>query len=428
MNAILDFDHFTLTKDQLAAQQAFHNFLLDPTETVFVLSGYSGCGKSTLVRKLIDDIPAIQRTLKLINPTGKHYEIQLTATTNKAAENLAAITGMDVSTIQSTLGLLVRTDYKTSVTELTPKKNYTNLERNILFIDEASLVDKDLLGWIFKRTTDCKIVFVGDPAQLTPVKSTGTPVFDAGFTGAELTEVVRQPKKEGGLAELHPITAWAADMRKAVITGEWTPFKPDGFHIQRLTRDAFNRAIEEEFTRQDWKYKDSKILAWTNACVIAFNQRVRSLAKGDPHFQEADYAVVNSFMQVGKNSLKTDQLVQITRIEPDTEHLDVAGNWVTVDHVVRAFQPKSLAEKNDAIRKARNANRLMDVREMEDQWFDLRGAYAQTINKSQGSTYDKVFIDLDDIKRCHSWEQKARMLYVGPSRARHHVYLCGDLA
>jgi ATP-dependent exoDNAse (exonuclease V) alpha subunit len=57
----------------------------------------------------------------------------------------------------------------------------------------------------------------------------------------------------------------------------------------------------------------------------------------------------------------------------------------------------------------------------------LRAAYAQTINKSQGSTYDRVFIDLDDLARCSSGDQLARMLYVGFSRARHQVFLTGDL-
>jgi ATP-dependent exoDNAse (exonuclease V) alpha subunit len=62
-----------------------------------------------------------------------------------------------------------------------------------------------------------------------------------------------------------------------------------------------------------------------------------------------------------------------------------------------------------------------------ENWIDLRAAYAQTVNKSQGSTYDRVFIDLDDIRRCNSGDQIARMLYVAVSRAREQVFLTGDL-
>lgn len=425
--ATLDYDNITLSTDQQNALNKFIEFIADPSEQVFVLRGYSGCGKSTLVRVINDRLPALIKTIKLINPSAKDFTVKFTATTNKAAENLAQITGEEVVTIHSALGLRVQTDYKTNKTTLVPRNNFQMLERVILFVDEASTLDKELLQLVFTRTKDCKVVFVGDPAQLTHIHSPNAPVFLAGFFGAALEEVMRQPKPEGGLEDVHPITAFGAAMRNTVITGIWTPIVPDGFHIQRLDRDAFNAAVVEEFTRPDWRYSDSKILAWTNKCAISYNQFVRNQAKGDPHFQPGDYAVVNSFMQVGKYGLKTDQMVQITRIEPDSEHEGVKGNWITVDGSVRAFHPKSLAEKNAAIRQARNSDQLQLVAEMEERWFDLRAVYASTVDKAQGSTYDKVFIDLDDIGRCPNMERIARMLYVGPTRARHHVYLTGDL-
>ena len=54
-------------------------------------------------------------------------------------------------------------------------------------------------------------------------------------------------------------------------------------------------------------------------------------------------------------------------------------------------------------------------------------ALTATTNKAQGSTFDRVFVDLDDIRRCNSGDQIARMLYVGVSRARTQVFLTGDL-
>ena len=418
--ATLDFDSFTLTTDQQHALEAFNGFLLDPVETVFVLSGYSGCGKSTLVRTLLDRLPAFQKTMKLVNPTHREYTAELTATTNKAAENLSQITGMDCKTIHAFLGLRVQTYFKTNITTLVPRPNFSIPENVVLFIDEASYIDKDLLSLVFTRTKHCKIVFIGDPAQLTPVKATSTPVFNAGFSGAALTQVVRQ-------AEGNPIVDLSTKFRDTVNTGKFFGFTPDGHHVQRLSREEFNTAIEKEFTRPDWRYQDSKILAWTNKCVISFNQYVRGMAKGDPHFQTGDYAVCNSFLTVGKQSLKTDQLVQITAIAPDSERHGVPGNWVTLDYMVHAFHPKSLSDKSAGIKKARADNHLNVVAEMETSWIDLRGAYACTINKSQGSTFDSVFIDLDDVGRCNSGEQIARMLYVAVSRARNHVYLVGDL-
>jgi ATP-dependent exoDNAse (exonuclease V) alpha subunit len=414
-------DSIVLTADQNTALDALFLFLIDPVETVFVLSGYSGCGKSTLVRTLLDQMPNYIRTAKLINPSQKEFSTQLTATTNKAAENLYQITGHEVCTIHSFLGLRVETDYRTNVSKLVARQNFTCPEDTVVFIDEASYVDRQLLDMIFKRTHNCKIVFIGDPAQLTPVKATSAPVFEAGFTGAALTTVVRQ-------AEGNPIVDLSTKFRHTVNTGEFFGFTPDGHHIRRLDRAAFNQAIEDEFTRPDWKYADSKILAWTNKCVIGYNQYVRNLAKGDPHFQAGDYAVCNSFLTLGRSSIKTDQLVQITRIEKDSDHYDVPGNWMTIDHGMRVFQPRSLQEKNNRLKLARAQDDFHTVSVIESSWIDLRGAYACTINKAQGSTFGSVFIDLDDVGGCNSGDQIARMLYVGVSRAKNHVYLTGDLA
>lgn len=409
----------TLTQDQQSALDAFQNFLLDPIEQVFVLSGYSGCGKSTLVRTIIDRIPDFMRTAKLINPNQKEYEIELTATTNKAAENLGQITGMGAITIHSFLGLRVQTDFRTNTTTLIPSAKDPK-EGYLLFIDEASYVDKQLLGFIFKMTKNCKVVFIGDPAQLTPVKSQGTPVFDANFTGAALTTVVRQ-------AEGNPIVDLSTKFRHTVNTGEFFSFTPDGESVKYLERADFNAAIEAEFTRADWRYQDSKILAWTNKCVIGYNHYVRNLAKGDPHFAVGDYAVCNSFINVNRQSVKTDQLVQITGISADEESYGVIGNWFTLDSGLRAFMPKTLESKNARIKQARAEDDFHTGTTIENTWIDLRAAYACTINKSQGSTFDRVFVDLDDIRRCNSGDQIARMLYVGISRARHQVFLTGDL-
>jgi hypothetical protein len=409
-----------LTEDQQDALNAFHQFLLDPIEQVFVLQGYSGCGKSTLVRTIIDEIPNFMRAARLINPKQKDFHIELTATTNKAAENLGQITGYPASTIHSFLGLRVNTDYKTGVTTLTPRRGSYQQEDALIFIDEASYVDSQLLKLIFQMTKNCKICFIGDPAQLTPVKATSTPVFDANFGGAMLSKVVRQ-------AEGNPIVDLSTKFRHTVNTGEFFSFTPDGTSVIYLARDKFNEAIEMEFTRPEWKYKDSKVLAWTNKCVIGYNHFIRNHVKGDPNFAVGDYAVVNSFITASSKSLKTDQLVQITGISAPQENLEVMGKWFTLDNEVSVFMPDHLADRNARIKQAKANNEISVVATIETTWVDLRAAYACTINKAQGSTFDRVFIDLDDIRRCNSGDQIARMLYVGVSRARHQVFLTGDL-
>lgn len=409
----------TLTTDQQNALDKFIAFLSDPIERVFVLSGYSGTGKSTLVKHILDYLPKYQKTLRLINPKATEYDVQLTATTNKAAEALQSITSYPVTTIHSALGLRVQTDFKTNTTQLVPfSKDY--VYSKILFIDEASYVDSQLLTLVFKRTKDCKIVFIGDPAQLTPVKSQTTPVFESQFREARLEQVVRQ-------AEGNPIIDLSTKFRETVNTGAFFSFTPDGSAVTHLSRDDFNAAVQDEFTRPNWKYMDSKVLAWTNQRVVDYNHWIRDQVAGDPDFQPGDYALCNKFVGTRGVTLKTDQMVQITAISAEIEQYGVRGKTYTIDYRANFFMPNSRQAKQDRLKQARADEDFHLVEEMESRWIDLRAAYACTINKAQGSTYDKVFIDLDDIRRCNSGNQIARMLYVAVSRARHQVIFTGDL-
>lgn len=408
-----------LTHDQQQALDAFIKFILDPIETVFVLSGYSGTGKSTLVKHLLDQLPSMLQAAKLIDPAYRQWETHLTATTNKAAESLSLLSGQEVSTIHSHLGLRVNTDYETGSTTLIPTSQVQK-ENQLIFIDEASYVDSTLLQLIFRLTSHCKIVFIGDPAQLTPVKSSGTPVFEAKFSGAHLSEVVRQ-------AAGNPIIDLATKFRDTVNTGEFFKFVPDGKHVVYLDRAAFNDAIKDEFTRPNWHYPDSKILAWTNKRTIDYNHSVRDYVKGDPNFKVGDYAVCNKFIAFNRATIRTDQLVLISGISEETVQHGVVGHHYQLDGRHTVFGAKSLTAKNEMVKAAKTAGDFNIVEEVGNRWIDLRAAYACTINKAQGSTYERAFIDLDDISRCNSGDQIARMLYVAVSRARQQVFLTGDL-
>ena len=65
---------------------------------------------------------------------------------------------------------------------------------------------------------------------------------------------------------------------------------------------------------------------------------------------------------------------------------------------------------------------------MKNTFPDLRQPDASTVHKSQGSSYDTVFIDMSNISTCHNSTQVARMLYVAFSRARSRIILYGQLS
>ena len=410
---------FNLTKDQQAAYEAFVGFLMDPAESVFVLAGYAGTGKSTLVNRLLTDLPATLQTAKLLTNDDVDWTVALTATTNKAADALRQITGQEVKTIQSLLNLRVKTNYKTKETSLIQNRS-TPIRNYIIFIDEASYIDIELLQYIESSTQDCKIIFIGDPAQLAPIKSSATPVFSSGYTQASLTEIVRQ-------AEGNPIIDLATAFRNTVNGQPWEQCFPDGQHIVHLPRQEFNQEILGEFTRPKWKHDDSKVLAWTNKTVIEFNKAINESVQGVPELQVGDTAVCNSFLKFKTGSVKTDETVTITRKSKAIEH-DTEGWMVVLNTYYTVFLPVSLEAKKARLKQARKDEKWQIVADISDNWADLRAAYACTINKSQGSTYDKVFIDLDDLKKCNSANNLARLMYVAVSRARNQIFLTGDLA
>jgi hypothetical protein len=416
----------TLTDGQQAALDKFNAFLADPIERTFVIRGYSGTGKSTLIATLLDRLPNYDKMLKLIDPEYRPLQIALTATTHKAAENFSQITGMDVSTIHSFLGLRVDKDPLTGRTQLVAGRNSDPKSGCLIFVDEASMIDSGLLSLIFQQTPDSKIVFIGDPAQLPPVKATNTPVFDAGFTEAALTQVMRQTVN--GVPQSNPITELATMFRYAVENpGKWPEgIKPDGQFIIYCTDAEFQAELDKEFTRPDWMYRDSKILAWTNNRVIQYNQYIRQLLKGDPQLQVGDYAENNSFVASGKTTLKTDQTVYISDISGPDEYYYVQGKNITLDGTSVWFMPDDRKDKERALNLARNNRDWAAIRHIES-WVDLRAVFAQTVNKSQGSTYDRVYIDLSDIGQCKNGILMARMLYVAISRARSQVFFRGDI-
>ena len=410
-----------LTKDQQEAFNSIFQFIADPNEHEFVLEGYAGTGKGYLVSKVLENIPKYFATQKLINPEYEEMSIELTATTNKAAEALHEQTQYPVRTIFSLLGLKVNTDYSTGKTNIALKHGVSKVYNSIIFIDEASYADGQLISYIFSQTENCKIIFIGDPAQLSMGNGTA-PVFKQGWLTARLTNVVRQ-------AEESPIIQLTTSFRNTVNTGIWESFVPDGTSVIKLDKSQVNWKLEKEFTRPDWHFKDSKVLAWTNKKVIAYNHLIREMVKSTPELCVGDYATVNSFINAPNgNSYKTDETVLITDIKERILQNDVSGKYYYLNNSAHGFfMPDNIKDKSKAIAKAKRENSTYTLQHIDQNWIDLRATYASTVNKAQGSTYDKVFVDLDDISKCNSGNTIARMLYVACSRPKSKLYLIGDL-
>lgn len=424
----------TLTQEQEAARKGFTQFILNKNQHSYVLSGFAGTGKTTLVKYLLEQLPDIERTARLLQPTFTMYDVCVTATTNKACSVLQESLGGDraeytVTTIHSLLQLVVSYFVKERKHELAPRKGTENflLQNKIVLIEEASFIGLTLLSWIRKRTQNCKIFYIGDPGQLLEVGSTYSPVFAAQLPTDQLTEIVRQAKG-------NPIIELATNFRNVLETGKFFSFKPDGKYIRHLPREEFDKEVVAEFTANSWNDAKSRILTWTNKGAISYNDGLSKIKKGTSAIRAGDYCVVNNFTNICGNSFAAESIIRINNTSP-MEYMGVKGTEVILnDEGLWGFCPD---EYLTIPKIARNMEREFPGADQDEishyiaqfigRWIDLRAAYSCTVNKSQGSTYDRVYIDLDDIKKCNNGLHLARLLYVGTSRARYQVTFTGDI-
>ena len=416
----------TFTKGQTDAFNSVISFVQDPNQSVMVIEGFAGTGKSTLVEYILQELPKVLDACKFMGAF-PDYQIQLTATTNKAVDSLQRLSTGEVQTIHRFLNLRVQRNYMTGKSELVdayqPEGPPTDM---IVFVDEASYLDSLLLKKLFSRTKNCKFILLGDPAQVTAVGWNTAPAFAAGFPTSRLDEVVRNG---GKILELCTM------LREAVMTNQFHEFTPDGNEVQWLNQDDFNQAVVDEFTRPDWKSNDSRFLAWQNRRVEEYNAFIRGHVTGAGDFLVGDEATVNEFVLAHKGvaqSLNNNQVVTIAGIEPGQVEFDIPGSRYSLTNgqggrdLGTWFKPDSLDIWKGALSTWRAEGNAAALRAAQH-WADLRANYAQTVNKSQGATYGTVFIDVGDIAKCKFPGQIARLLYVGASRATTRVVCTGDI-
>lgn len=413
---------YELTKGQEGGYHMFAKFFMDPMETVMLLKGWSGTGKSTLIEYILEKVPKLNDMIRLVDPSHKPLDIVLTATTNQAAEALYTSVSMlkETSTIHSALGLILMTDYKTGKKRLAVKRGAPQIENALIIIDEASFIDRELLSLIFKQIVNCKLLFVGDPGQLTPITSTYMPAFEMDKNQIELNEPVRQKPDT-------PLSKLISNLRDTVFTGNWHKFGVDGHMIHHVDQVTFESMAYQAFTTPD-KAGTSKILAYTNATVLHYNNLMTLQIDGETEPYEGQRMICNERCTIGSESINNGAEVFIEAVRAGQE-FDVNGYFVCLrGKSGEFFMPKVLKEWKARLKKAQAEDDWTAMKIIQDQWADLRPTYSCTVNKSQGSTFNTGFIDLNDLcSKVRTGDQLARLLYVGVSRFRDRVIFTGDM-
>ena len=425
-----------LTPDQQAGADAFFRFLMDPSSKTFVLSGGAGVGKTFLMSHLVRTVmQQYADACSLLGIQEAYDTLVFTATTNKAGEVLEQSLGLPVQTIHSFLGLKVNENHKTGKTYLQRTNAWKIRRRHIVFVDECSMVDRQLYNTILESFEASKIIFVGDHAQMAPVGESNSPVFEE--VDPDNFIYLSQPVRNAGQPALVRL---CAQLRETVETGVFRPIREVPGVIEYLDDTTMPQKLTEVFQDPD---PSARVLCYTNTRVEAFNEFIREDVRGQPgEFQVGDHLVVAATHTPGKETINVERTVEIVRlgeVEYDTGYSDVTRNGESVAYrevdirippFKGVFSTKLALNKTQVTEAVKAYSRRKDwlsYFDLKGRFIDLRDKAACTVYKSQGSTYETVFIDIGNIGTSYDKEQVARMLFVAASRATTRVYLYGRL-
>lgn len=366
----------SLSPQQEQAVASVRRWLGDPyADPVFRLFGFAGTGKTTLARKLAEDVGGT---------------VLYAAFTGKAALQLRKKGCEGASTIHSLI-------YKPQVCEQTGEASFVLnkdcelASASLLIVDEVSMVDEQTARDLLRFGK--KILVLGDPAQLPPVKGEGF------FINAEpdvmLTEVHRQ-------AQDNPITRMSMDIRegRGLLPGSY------GESLIVRRRDIRGDHLRELVLSAD------QLLCGLNRTRAAFNTRIRNLkglGSADDDWQPA----------VG------DRLICLRNNRE--KHLFNGGLWKVkqVGHQLKHFEMVAVSEDEErAPARIRVRKEFFNGTEGQLDWRLRRESdeftygWAITCHKSQGSEWPNVIV-FDESGAFR--EAQANWLYTAVTRAAEKV-------
>lgn len=445
------------TDEQENAVKSFVDFLLSPSvDAVFVMKGYAGTGKTSLTAALVRTLDQLQWKTVLLAPTGR------------AAKVFSSYAGHSAYTIHKKI-------YRQKVFS-NETDNFVanqNLHRNTMFVvDEASMIANeglsgghfgtgrlldDLIQYVYNGM-GCRLMLVGDTAQLPPIGEEESPALSVpvleGYglevTECVLTEVVRQQEEAGVL--------WNATALRARIVEddffEFPQIRFKGFSdicslpgselieaindcydhvgldetivICRSNKRAslYNKGIRNSILFREDELNGGDVLMvaknnyfWGTDCKeldfiangdVAVVRRVRKIREMYG-FRFAD--VVLSFPDYG--DLELEVKILLDTLHSDAPSLSKEDNDRLFYTILEDYA--DLPTKRERMKKMK-----------EDPYYNalqVKYAYAVTCHKAQGGQWKRVFLDQGYVTEEMLSPDYFRWLYTAFTRATEKLYL-----
>ncbi len=412
-----------LTEHQQAAFDAVYERLA-AGERFTSLRGYAGTGKTFLVGRLIERLAAEDCAVTACAPTHKAAQVLRTQMSAHA---------VPAQTLHAFLGLRLVPDQDGGYT-LAPEGDLSAYPAGVVVVDEASMVGAAEWAHIQQAPRHLQWLFVGDPAQLPPVNEPASPAFDV--PGPLLKEIHRQ-------GEGNPILQLAERVRRRKAGALRSRFEngegvavtdnAEGFEESAL-RVFQSKAFEKDATA-------ARVLAYRNKTVRRYNRSIRAALYGEdaPRFEKGEWLVAReTWAQNGIPYIKNSEEVRVQSAyveQYEAEDLStwkvwrlrVRGVYDAWARVIYVLHEDEQARFDEELARRRQA--ALDEPSAWKKYYDLKErfaqvdyAYASTVHKAQGSTFDTVFVDHRDLRVCRGPERSA-LLYVAVTRPARRLAL-----
>jgi exodeoxyribonuclease V len=424
---------------------------------LFILRGYAGTGKTTVVRALVEVLPVMHLRTALLAPTGR------------AAKVLSGYTRKQANTIHRKIYFAWTN--KEGRIEL---KLQENKHKNTLFIvDEASMIQnagndgtllpsrsllEDLFTYV-QQGENCRLLFIGDTAQLPPVGLDNSPALDVTFLKTafhlsietfELKEVVRQSLRSGVLYN-------ATRVREQVSKGAFgLPLFEllDYTDIRRLAGSDLEEELNNALASSG--KENSVVICRSNKRANIFNREIRRrVLYFDTDLAAGEYLMVvkNNYFWLPEGSpagfIANGDIIELLRIRkivemygfrfadvtirfvdyPDEKELDV---MIILDTLTSETAALSSAENNrlfnsvmEDFQEIRSRKGRVDKVKVSPYFnaLQVKYAYALTCHKTQGGQWDTVFVDQGYLNEKMMNVEFLRWLYTAVTRTTKKLFL-----
>jgi exodeoxyribonuclease-5 len=447
----------TISQDILLTQLS--DFIFDKDKNgLFLIKGYAGTGKTTTISTVVNNLWHIRKKAVLLAPTGRAAKV-ISGYSKKQAftihKKIYFPKKNRAGGVDFTLQPNKHTDTIFIVDEASMIPDSTNSAK---LFENGSLLD-DLMSYVYNGV-HCKIIFIGDTAQLPPVKLDISPALDARklelnynkvVTEVELSEVMRQHEDSGILIN-------ATELRFIISNRGADSFQfqlgfpdlirlVDGYDIEDAIHSAYDNIGVEE----------TAFIVRSNKRANQYNQQIRSKIRGQENeISTGDYVMVvkNNYFWLKESSdagfIANGDICEILEIKNIKELYGFRFAEVTVRMIDYPNQKPfetvllldTLASESPSL-SYEESNRLYqevgkDFAHEKSKYKQLLGvknspyfnalqvkfSYAVTCHKSQGGQWKTVFIEQPYLPNGESVEYY-RWLYTAITRAEEKVYLIG---